>query len=110
MKCHELARTVSDIHPDLDDCEVAQLCLLVYRATEDRSCLTEREAVGQIARAASFRLEAAADQHAAMSSELATLFTDGPVRFSPDQIWTLLRAIKVQSQLLELYAGAPAHA
>jgi hypothetical protein len=43
-----------------------------------------------------------------MSEELETLFGEGPVRFSADQIWTLLRAVKVQSQLLELYAGTPA--
>jgi hypothetical protein len=28
-----------------------------------------------------------------------------PQKFTPDQIWILIRAIKVQSQILQLYVG-----
>jgi len=57
---------------------------------------------------ATFRLEAASDQHAAVAEELDTMCGDGPVKFSPDQLWILLRAVKVQSQILELYTDEPA--
>jgi hypothetical protein len=57
---------------------------------------------------ASFRLEAAADQHSAVADELDQMCADGPIQFSPDQLWTLLRAVKVQSQILELYTDYPA--
>jgi len=109
MTCQEIARHLAELHPDLGAAQLAQLCLLVLRTT-DSELLMDRASIAKAARAASFRLDAATDQHAAMTAELEILFGDGPVRFSADQIWTLLRAVKVQSQLLELYSGAPAMA
>ncbi len=53
------------------------------------------------------RLQAATDQHAAMTEELESLARSDPRKFSPEQIWVLIRAIKVQSQILELYVGEP---
>ena len=56
----------------------------------------------------SLRLQAATDQHAAMTQELEDLAQSDPDKFSQEQIWVLIRAIKVQSQILELYLGEPA--
>ncbi len=53
------------------------------------------------------RLQAATDQHAAMTAELEQLSKTDPNGFSMDQIWVLIRAIKVQSQVLQLYVGQP---
>ena len=50
----------------------------------------------------------ATDQHAAMTEELECLARSDPQRFSSEQIWILIRAIKVQSQILQLYVGEPA--
>ena len=52
------------------------------------------------------RLQAATDQHAAMTEELEDLAQTDPRQFSSDQIWILIRAIKVQSQILQMYVGA----
>ena len=49
--------------------------------------------------------QAAIDQHAAMTQELEDLASSDPREFTPDQIWILVRSIKVQSQILKLYAG-----
>ena len=54
------------------------------------------------------RLQLATDQHVAMTEELETLARSDPKKFSPEQILVLIRAIKVQSQLLQLYVGEPA--
>ena len=54
------------------------------------------------------RLQAATDQHAAMTEELECLARSDPQRFSSEQVWILIRAIKVQSQILQLYIGEPA--
>lgn len=51
---------------------------------------------------------AATDQHAAMTQELEELASSDPREFTPDQIWILVRSIKVQSQILKLYAGSVA--
>jgi hypothetical protein len=45
-------------------------------------------------------LQLATDQHAAMTQELEDLAASDPSSFSQDQIWVLIRAIKVQSQVL----------
>ena len=51
------------------------------------------------------RLQAATDQHAAMTEELDEISRRHPSEFTVDHVWTLLRAIKVQSQVLQLYLG-----
>ena len=108
MTCQELAEKLAYMQPDASSTDIARFCLLILNSTNDSSLLDDEDNLRAAWRAASFRLEAAADQHAAMSSELECLCQDGPIRFSPDQIWTLLRAVKVQNQLLELYTELPA--
>ena len=41
-----------------------------------------------------------------MTEELETLADNRARSFAPEQIWVLLRAIRVQSQLLDMYLGA----
>ena len=50
-------------------------------------------------------LQSATDQHAAVSEELDSLASSQPCEFSPDHVWTLVRAIKVQSRCLQIYLG-----
>jgi hypothetical protein len=107
MTCQKIARHLADLHPDMNQTQIAQLCLLILRTAGEEQP-DDQTTITKAARAATFRLDAATDQHAAMTAELEMIFGQGPVRFSADQIWTLLRAVKVQSQLLELYAGTPA--
>jgi hypothetical protein len=53
----------------------------------------------------SMQLNAAGDQHAAVADELDSLAATAPCDFSPSHVFTLVRAIKVQSQVLSLYLG-----
>ncbi len=110
MTCQELAEKLANLQPAASSTDIARLCLLILNSASDSSALQDDDYLQTAHRAACFRLEAAADQHAAMSDELESLCQDGPVRFSPDQIWTLLRAVKVQNQLLELYSESPSFA
>ena len=52
------------------------------------------------------RLQAATDQHAAMTEELEQLAQTDTKAFTAEQVWVLIRAIKVQSQILQLYLAA----
>ncbi len=45
------------------------------------------------------------DQHSAIACELDSLASTEPCEFSVNHLWTLIRAIKVQSQLLTFYLG-----
>ncbi len=76
---------------------------MILNQCDDPSELKDDSKLLRAWKNASFRLEAAADQHAAVADELDHMCVDGPIHFSPDQLWTLLRAVKVQGQILELY-------
>ncbi len=110
MTCHDIAQNLLLIQPDLSPCDVARLCLMILNQCENVEQLKDKDQLLRAWKSASFRLEAAADQHAAVADELDRMCADGPIRFSPDQLWTLLRAVKVQGQLLELYTDFPAMA
>lgn len=108
MTCHELAERLLALQPELAPHDVARLSLLILNEMGQAVGDVDDEALIRHWKSASFRLQAASDQHAAMSDELDHLAADGPIKFEPEQIWTLLRAIKVQSQLLDLYIEEPA--
>ncbi|GAA5506137.1 hypothetical protein [Novipirellula caenicola] len=108
MTCHELAERIHNLRPELSPCEVARLSLLILTQTDEIDLLVDDDAFMRVWKNAAFRLDAAADQHAAVADELEQMCHNGPVQFTPDQLWTLLRAVKVQSQLLSLYTDQPA--
>jgi hypothetical protein len=107
MTCHELAQRLSELHPDLSQVDVARLTLMILTSGDDESCLLDDAALMAAWKSATFRLEAASDQHAAVAAELDAMCSGGPVQFTPDQLWVLLRAVKVQGQILELYTDTP---
>ena len=108
MKCQELAARIESLQPDADMGDVARLCLLLSNAVDDSDDLVEDDALTQAWNDMGIKLQAATDQHAAMTQELEDLAASDPDSFSQDQIWVLIRAIKVQSQILQLYVGEPA--
>jgi hypothetical protein len=105
MKCQELARRIEELQPQANPRDVARLCLLLVNATEDIHRLENDELLTDAWREVNFRMQANADQHAAMTEELDNLARSDPKKFTPDQIWILIRAIKVQSQILQMYLG-----
>ena len=85
--------------------DVARLCLLLTNGPRPVDDLANDQLLTQAWKQMGLRLQAATDQHAAMTEELERLAKSDPKRFSPDQIWILIRAIKVQSQILQMYIG-----
>ena len=108
MNCQELAEKIQRHQPEADVTEVSRLCLLLSMAADDVRELEDDEKLKEAWREASLRLQFATDQHAAMTAELEELASSDPKQFSSDQIWVLIRAIKVQSQILQLYIGEAA--
>ena len=103
MTCQDLAKRISGLRPDLSPVDVARLTLMILARNNDDVILSDDDALYAEWRHASFRLEAASDHLAAVAVELERLYEDNRVEFSEEQLWTLLRAVKVQSQLLEIY-------
>ena len=107
MTCQDLANRIQRLQPDAGARDVARLCLLLANTSDDVSKLDDDNMLTAAWREAALRLQAATDQHAAMTEDLESLAESDPREFTPDQIWVLIRAIKVQGQILQLYLGEP---
>jgi hypothetical protein len=107
MKCTDLAGRIEKLRPGADVRDVARLCLLLCNTRHDIEQLADDAVLTSVWKEMDLRMQAATDQHAAMTEELESLARSDPRRFSPQQIWVLIRAIKVQSQILQLYVGEP---
>jgi hypothetical protein len=105
MHCHTLAERIEDLQPTASLQEVARTCLLLSHAVDDHLSLEDDQLLADAWRDISLRLQAATDQQAAVTEELERLAESDPEKFSSSQIWILIRAIKVQSQILQLYMG-----
>ena len=107
MTCKELASRIETIQPSALPREVARRCLLLTNHVENMEALSDEAQLADAWKQTGLRLQAATDQHAAMTQELEQLAQSDPKKFTPDQVWVLVRAIKVQSQVLSLYVGQP---
>jgi hypothetical protein len=105
MTCTELAEQIEKMQPGASAQDVARLCLLLTNVVEDLAELREQRALRDAWKRAGLKLQVATDQHAAMTEELEQLAASDPQSFSQEQIWVLIRAIKVQSQVLQMYVG-----
>lgn len=108
MNCQQLASLIEELQPEAPTRDVARLCLLLTNLVENIDDLATSNKLSAAWSEMSLRLQMATDQHAAMTEELEALANSDPKQFTPDQIWILVRAIKVQSQVLQLYLGQPA--
>jgi hypothetical protein len=107
--CHDLAAMIEDLHPHARPRDVARLCLLLTNQIEDLTEIADQDRLTEVWHQMGLRLQVASDQHAAMTAELEELARTRPESLSADQIATLLRAIKVQSQVLQFYLGRVHH-
>jgi len=107
MNCQDLAAQIEQLQPEADASDVARLCLLLCTSNNDIDQLSDVDRLTDAWNEMGLKLQAATDQHTAMTEELETLAASDPRQFRPEQIWILIRAIKVQSQILQLYIGQP---
>jgi len=107
ITCHELAERIEQLQPEASPRDVARLCLLLANQVDDLGELVDQQRLCDAWHHMGIRLQAATDQHAAMTEDLEALSRLMPARFTMDQVEVLIRAIKVQSQVLQLYVGLP---
>ena len=107
MNCTELAQRIQKIQPEASAQDIARLCLLLTNNIDNLNELCDDTSLKSAWKQMALKLQVATDQHAAMTQELEALAQSDPEQFSQDQIWVLIRAIKVQSQVLQLYVGQP---
>jgi hypothetical protein len=107
MTCHDLAARIEQMQSAAIPREVARLCLLLANYVGDLKELEKEEQLEKAWQEMGLRLQAATDQHAAMTEDLEQLTRIDPSKFTLEQVWVLIRAIRVQSQILQLYVGQP---
>lgn len=109
MNCQQLAGRIERIYPNAAPRDVARLCLLLSNAVGDVESLEDEKRLRSVWREMSLRMQAATDQHAAVTEELESVTQEDPRRLTAEQVWVLIRAVRVQSQMLELYVGSSSH-
>ncbi len=105
MNCQQLAERIESLDPSASLRDVARLCLLLANHVTDLGALRDDQTLAAAWSAMSLRMQAATDQHAAMIEELERITDRDPHAISSDQVWALIRAIRVQGQILNLYVG-----
>ncbi len=105
MNAQKLATAVAQLRPEYTPAEHLRIALLLSLQHPDLEPLTDAEELERQCLDITLQLRATADQHAAVSSELDSLASTEPCEFSPTHLWSLVRALKIQSHILNMYLG-----
>ncbi len=107
MQLNQFVSRIASITGLEDSVDVLRLCFLVANQVGDLNSLRENtdESLESCCRRVILQLQMAIDQNQAVSEELDLIADTEACEFTPDHVWTLVRAIKTQSSLLQLYQG-----
>lgn len=106
MDALQLIERLAQLRPDCEPAELLRIGLLLALRHPQLDALEDEAELQRQCDDIAIQLSATADQHSAVADELDGLAAESPCDFSPDHLWTLVRAIKVQSQILNLYLGS----
>lgn len=109
MILRDLLAEVERLHPHAESTEVARFLLLLTLRDPSLQRFARQDGLEKEIRDIQLRIQATTDQHSAVADELDKLASNEPCEFSPDHLWTLIRAIKVQSHILEMYLDVNVH-
>jgi hypothetical protein len=104
MQIYELIDRLAAQCGHSDESELLRMAFLISLRVDSLKELDD-EALSLHCRQVTLQLQSATDQYAAVSDELDRLAETHPCEFSPDHVWTLVRAIKSQSRFLQMYLG-----
>jgi len=104
-----LSKLIQQLHhqlPNANNRRVACLAMLVCDRDPELNCLDNGNDFLSLLDEIQLRMQSIDDQHAAVADELDQLALTQPCEFEPKHVWTLIRAIKVQSQFVDMLTGA----
>lgn len=108
MQITSLLQQVMDRMPTATPAETFRMAMLLCHSMNEvhlSGAIEQPPQIDQRMRDISLKLAVHEDQHAALADDLDSLASTEPSQFNVQHLWTLVRAIKVQSQLLSLYLG-----
>ena len=106
-----LSKLIEQVHrqlPKANNRRVACLAMLICDRDPELNCLANIAEFLGLLDEIQLRMQSIDDQHAAVANELEQLASTQPCEFEPKHVWTLIRAIKVQSQFVDMLTGARA--
>lgn len=107
----DTTRLLQQIHkalPEASPADAFRTAMLLCHAVEHIDELADMATFERLMQNCSLQMAIHEDQHAAIADDLDSLASTEPCQFSVQHLWTLIRAIKVQSQLLAFYLGPEA--
>ncbi|MCA9191375.1 MAG: hypothetical protein KDB03_06430 [Planctomycetales bacterium] len=104
MNANELLLTIRRLRPNYCESELLRLALLVSFQLP-HTPVSDDQDLDRLCQEVSWQLSAACDQHAAVAEEIDQLAAESATEYQAEHLWTLVRALKVQSQLLNFYLG-----
>ncbi|MFN3190467.1 MAG: hypothetical protein ACE361_08080 [Aureliella sp.] len=106
MSAPQLVNAISELRPEYTPAQHLRIALLLSLEHENIDALAaDPVALERSLLEVTIKLSATTDQHAAVAGDLDSLASTSPCEFTPQHLWTLVRALKIQSQILNLYLG-----
>ena len=103
MNASELVTAVGNLRPELPADEHLRVALVLSQTESAATLLNSLEDLEERIQVVINQLTATYDQHAAVGHELDSLAATVPCEFTPDHVWTLVRALRIQTQIVSLY-------
>lgn len=103
MRLTQLIEELQGLEPAADDVYIARAALLLAKENDDLSKFENTDTLQSSYRSMCMRMSSLHDQQAAISLELNALAESAPCEFNPQHVWTLVRGIKIQTQILDHY-------
>lgn len=103
MRLSNLIEQLQVLEPKADEVYIARLALLLTKLTDNLDELDDKDTLLQRCKAVRLKMESLHDQQTAIAEELNNLASSSPCEFNPSHVWTLVRSIKIQSQILDCY-------
>ena len=91
--------------PETCDRQIACLAMLLCDRDPMYERLVNKTEFSNLLDNIQLKMKSIDDQHAAVANELDQLALTQPCEFEPKHVWTLIRAIKVQSQFVDMLTG-----
>jgi hypothetical protein len=97
----QLSEIVREVEQSLSSEDPKQVLAVVLLLLQNEAFQIDRTPKNHV-RHAVLKLSSMTEQYGAVAKELESLADTEPCEFDPQHIWTLIRAIKVQSKFVDL--------
>lgn len=105
MEPMRLLQEVQTRMPYVPAAEAFRTAMLLCHSGKAEAALEDPQLFDRLSQELQLQLAMHEDQHAAIAEDLDNLASTEPCQFNVQHLWSLVRAIKVQSQLLAFYLG-----